>query len=324
MGREHIGDVVNTTPGIAVVRKSFPHARVVVEIGERAAAVLENFPGIDEVWPRPTHQGALGKLRRVREIKRAHFDLALLFDDTNDLVLHAKLGGVPIRLGIWRGVKYEELFCAYVPFVRKKHELRDHIRELLEMMGCDVSGYRPRLFPSEADRAAADAALRDLGEGPWIGVHPGASEPKRRWPIEKWCALVDALHDRGLRVLLLEGPGDGALADAIQAGAGTMPSRIRSQLTVLSFASLTSGLDTLVCGDTGPMHLAATMGTRVVALYGPAYPEHTGPWGEGHRLLQEPCPCPERHPRHCTGACMEAHCPRKVADAVTETQALLP
>lgn len=323
MGREHIGDVVNTTPGIAVVRRSFPHARVVVEIGARAAPVLENFPGI-EIWPRPTHQGAIGKVRRVCEIKREHFDLALLFDDTNDLVLHAKLGGVPVRLGIWRGVKYKELFCAYIPLVRSKHELRDHVRELLELMGCDVGDYRPRLYPSDEDRAAAQEVLEELGQGPWVGLHPGASEPKRRWPAEKWSALIDSLHERGLRVLLLEGPGDAALAESIEEGATTRPRRLRTRLSVLAFACLTGGLDTLVCGDTGPMHLAATMGTRVVALYGPAYPEHTGPWGAGHRLLQEPCPCPERHPRHCTGACMQAHCPKRVADAVEETQALLP
>lgn len=318
--REHIGDIVNTTGAIACLRASFPDAKLVVDVGERAVPVLENFPGIDEIWPRPTHQGALGKWRYIRRLRRCGFDLAVIFDDSNPHVLHAKLGGIPFRVGIWRGVKYESLYCAYVPLRRERHELRDHCRLLLELMGCDTSDCSPRLYVSEADRAAASAILREMGlpnGHPLVGIHPGASEPRRRWPIEHFATLVDSLEGHA-DVLLLGGDADRQAIEDLRRRCRRNPHMLPRPLSILQFAALCASLDLMICGDTGPMHLAATMGTRVVVLYGPAYPEHTGPYGRGHVILQEPCSCPERTPKVCPGECLRNLRPERVRDAACE------
>lgn len=315
--REHIGDIVNTTAGIACLRAHFPNARLVVEVGERAVPVLENFPGLDEVRPRPTHQGLLGKIRHVRWLRRQSFDLAVIFDDSNSHVLFAKLGGIPMRLGVWRGLKHEHLYCAYVPYRRDMHEIRDHCRCLLAMLGVDTSDYRPRLYPSEADRQIVLEALEELGlpaDRPLIGLHPGGSEPRRRWPLEHFASLIDLLRDRA-DLLLLGGDSDRVAVEDLKARCHEPPRTLSRSLSILQFAALCSMLDLLICGDTGPMHLAATMGTPVVALYGPAYPEHTGPYGNGHVLLQEPCRCAERSPKTCPGECMRNLSPKRVFEA---------
>jgi ADP-heptose:LPS heptosyltransferase len=315
--REHIGDIVNTTGAIACLREHFPSAHLVVEIGERAVAVLENFPGIDEIWVRPTRQGFFGKISHVRRLRRAAFDLAVIFDDSNSHVLHAKLGGIPLRVGIWRGVKYEDHYCAYVPYVRERHELRDHCQLLLEMLGCDTRSYRPRLYISEDDTRAARAALGELSlpnGKPIVGPHPGASLPIRRWPVAHFAQLIDGLAASN-HVLLLGGESDGVTIEQIRGIAAVPPAVLNKTLTILQFAALAGLLDALICGDTGPMHLAAVMGTRVVALYGPSYPEHTGPFGEGHQILQESCHCPERNVKSCSGQCLKDLRPERVLAA---------
>lgn len=317
--REHVGDIVNTTAGLACLRAHFPSAYLVVEVGERAASVLENFPGLDEIRVRPTHQGLLGKIAHVRWLKRQNFDLAVIFDDSNSHVLFAKLGGIPIRVGIWRGVKYEHLYCAYVPYRREMHEIRDHCRCLLEMLGCDISDFRPRLYPTSRDREVAESALRDVGLMPGkrlIGVHPGGSEARRRWPVDSFASLIDGLRSKA-DVLLLGGEADRAAIEEVSRRCSEPPRTLDRPLTLLQFAVMCSALDLLICGDTGPMHIAATMGTRVLALYGPAYPEHTGPFGPGHLILQESCECPERSTKVCPGECLHRLRPERVLEAAT-------
>lgn len=318
--REHVGDIVNTTAGLACLRAHFPKAHLVVEVGERAVPVLENFPGLDEVRTRPTHQGLLGKLRHIRWLRSQSFDLAVIFDDSNSHVLFAKLGGIPMRLGIWRGVKYEHLYCGYVPYRRDMHEVRDHCRCLLEMIGADTSDFRPALYPSAGDIDTAQSVLRELElptDRPLVGLHPGGSEPRRRWPIQHFAALVDALRDRA-DLLVLGGAADrGAIEDLLKR-CNPPPQTLRRPLSVLEFAALCASLDLMICGDTGPMHVAATMGTRVLALYGPAYPEHTGPFGDRHTILQEPCSCPERSLKNCPGECLRRLTPSRVRDAACE------
>lgn len=318
--REHIGDIVNTTGAIACLRANFPKATLVVEVGERAVSVFENFPGIDEIWPRPTHQGAFGKWRQIRRLRRYGFDLAVIFDDSNPHVLHAKLGGIPFRVGIWRGVKYESLYCAYVPYRRERRDVLDHCRMLLELMGCDTVDSDPRLYVQELDREVAAECLKELSlpkDRPLIGVHPGSTDATRRWPVQHFARLIESLEPRG-DVLLLGAASEVEAIDSIRSRCRKPPPRLERSLTLLQFAALTATLDLFISGDTGPMHIAAVMGTPVVALYGPTYPHHTGPWGEGHTLLQEPCPCPQRHPSTCSGACLEHLHPDRVYEAACE------
>ncbi len=297
--REHVGDIVNTTGALLDLRRCFPDSFIAAEIGERAVGVLQNFPGLDRIVLRPTRQGLMGKIGHLLGMRRERYDLAVIFDDTNDHVLHAWLAGISLRAGIWRGVKYRQFFSAYVPYVIDKHELRDHCRLLLEALGCPPPYSPPRLFVSKQDRLEAEKLLSSNEQ--MVGVHPGASEPKRRWPASYFARLLDLLGPRGV---LLGGASDKSVVQEIVGLCQRPPATIGKDMSILQFAAVCESLQVLVCGDTGPMHIAATMGTPVVALYGPAYPSHTGPIGEGHRILQAACSCPKRVPDVCQGTCM--------------------
>lgn len=315
-GREHIGDVVNLTGPLKALRERFPNAHITVEVGERTTDLLHGFPYVNEVWARPTRQGASGKVKHILRLKRAGFDLAVLLDDSNDLVLQAKLGGIPRRIGIWRGKKYEDLFDAYVPYQREIHEVRDHGSRIIQLLGGNTDPCLPCLFPSEADRQAARAVLESLsGPGPLIGIHPGSADPMKRWGIEPLAKTAALLISQGARVVLVGGPSDQSDLDSLQAMAGPRILRLKERLSILSFGFFLSGLDRLICMDSGPMHLCAALGGRVCALYGPTYLSHSSPAGEGHTLFHKACPCPERSSKTCTRACFEAITPEEVAGA---------
>lgn len=292
--REHIGDVVNSTAALHCLRRCYPQAYLCVEVGERTVEVLNGFPGIDEIWVRPTHQGLWGKLAFIRRLRRERFDLAVILDDSADMVLHAWLAGIPNRFGVSRKRKFRRLYTAFVQHSTSRHETLDHFRDLVEMLGCDTSDYRPHLYPSPEDRQATETALRQAGwdgRTPLVGINPGASRQHRRWFPERFAQVCDALAEDGYTSVVLGGCEDGSLVDEILRHCRNHPVVLTGKLNILQVAALMPRLRLLITADTGPMHLAAAMGTRVVALYGVSDPAYTGPFGAGHVIIRHSEPC---------------------------------
>jgi len=292
--REHIGDVVNSTAALHCLRRRFADAYLCVEVGERAAEVLRNFPGIDELWVRPTHQGLWGKLRFILRLRKGRFDLAVILDDSADMVLHAWLGGIPLRVGVRRKRKFQRLYTAFVPHNPSRHETLEHFRDVVKLLGCDTADYRPRLHPSFEDVQTANRELRQAGwdgETPLVGIHPGASRKHRQWFADRFARVCDALAERSVRCVVIGGRGDLLLAQQILAGCRTHPLMLTGKLTILQTAALMPLLRLLITADSGPMHIAAAMGTKVVALYGISDPAYTGPFGEGHVIIRHNEPC---------------------------------
>ncbi len=292
--REHIGDVVNSTAALHCLRRRFARAYLCVEVGERAAEVLQNFPGIDEIWIRRTHQGLWGKLQCIYRLRKGRFDLAVILDDSADMVLHAWMAGIPVRVGVRRKRKFEGLYTAFVPHDPSRHETLEHFRDLVQMLGGDVSDYRPRLYPSAEDRQAAERELYQAGwdgSTPLVGLNPGASREHRQWFPERFAQVCDALSEQGMQCVVLGGPGDRGLVEQMLAHCHSHPLVLTGRLTILQLAALMPRLSLLITADSGPMHIAAAMGTRVVALYGRSDPAYTGPFGEGHVILRHPEPC---------------------------------
>lgn len=314
--REHVGDLVNTTPALLALRRAFPESEIVVECGASAVGVLENFPAVDEVWSRPTHQGALGKVRAIRRMRRGDFDLAVLLDDSHDLMLHARLAGIPLRVGVWRGRKFGWCYTAAVACATRGHELRDSLRSLLDLVEAPMGDLRPTLFPASGDRQAAETALAEVGlsSARLAVIHPGASDARRQAPPELWAATGKALRSMDITPLVVAGPKENELTAQIRAFDSQMPS-VGRQLSILQLAALFGRCAVVLCGDTGPMHIAAAMRTPVVALFGPSDPERDGPFGEEHVCLQGACACPVRSVATCTKTCLRSIRPEEVARA---------
>ena len=183
-------------------------------------------------------------------------------------------------------------------------------------------------MPSAA-LARADAWLTGAGIGghrPFVALAPGAAHATKRWPADRWQALAAALIERGSDVVLVGGPGDREVADAVAAataGAASAAGRTSLQET----GAIIRRATTAVSGDTGVMHMATAVGTAVVALFGPTVRQFGFfPYAERARVVELPLGC---RPCHAMGGpvcplghhlCLRGIAPESVMEAVMEIE----
>ena len=168
--------------------------------------------------------------------------------------------------------------------------MSEYYLKALGPAGVPVVTRQVRLIPRDADvqqwRRFVGAAGRTLL------VHPGSRSAWRIWPSERFAALCDRVQDElGAQVVLVGGPAEGGLISAIRSKAKTHLLVVEGTTPLPKFAALAASCSALLCHDSGPMHVAAAVGTRVVALYGSQNPVLFRPHGEGHTQLLPPTPC---------------------------------
>lgn len=325
LAREHIGDLVCTIPALRSLRQLYPHARIVVELGERATCVLENCPYVDELILRPRHQGLRGKARFIRELRRRRFDLGVILDDSADMPLFLWLGNVTRRVGLARKKRFVHLLTDPVPYDFETHEMIDNFRNVVAHLGADISDPVPELAITAAEVDAVDRMLAAAGvtaTDTLVALNPSASTQPRHWPPERFAELGARLSTLpGVRLLLTGGPGDQRLVEDILSRMQTPPIVVMG-VTVLQLAETLRRSTLLVSGDTGPMHIACAVGTPVVALFGPSKPPISGPgYVDGNIVIQNKTePCSGCSWEQCVHAnrCMRTISVAEVADAVTD------
>ena len=199
-----------------------------------------------------------------------------------------------------------------------------HITDLylrpLEHLGVPVRTRECRLEARPEDVAAG---RRRLG-GARLLVHPGSRSAWRVWPAERFAAVIDAAHAAtGEPTAIVAGPGEQDTVEAVVRAARSPLVRIDANLPIPALAGLFAAARVLLCHDSGPMHLAAAVGTRVVALFGSQPLAVWRPLGDGHAALQAPLPCADCvAPDRCTPAdsyhnlCVRRLEPDRVAAAV--------
>lgn len=152
-----------------------------------------------------------------------------------------------------------------------------------------------------------------------IGLNLGASHPVNRWPIKHFHELDTILQKRGYKAVLIGGKQDRALAEEFFALGASDALDLVGRASITQTAAVLSHCDLLVSADTGPLHLATAVGTRVVGLYGAADPLRTGPIGDGHIVIQAIIACVPCRKRRCKSGktgCMEVIKPEVVADII--------
>lgn len=159
-----------------------------------------------------------------------------------------------------------------------------------------------------------------VGVSPYVVLHPGCEAPARQWPPRRCAQAVDALHDRGYRVLVTGGPGERALTAAV---AGEHGIDLGGATDLAQLSAVLAGADAVVVGNTGPAHLAAAVGTPVVSLFAPVVPARRwAPYGVAHVLLgDQDAPCRDSRARECPVAghpCLSAVTAADVIEAVSE------
>jgi heptosyltransferase-1 len=157
--------------------------------------------------------------------------------------------------------------------------------ELVSAIAGDVLKPVPPLLPVDsAAEAWAEATLPEADQRLAVLINPGAGWGAKRWPVERYAAVAQALTERGCRVLVNAGPGEEPLAEAIASASAATP----LVCSLAQLIALARRVSLVIAGDTGPLHLACALGRSVVGIYGPTDPSRNGPFGTRFTVLRSP------------------------------------
>jgi heptosyltransferase I len=313
-----MGDVLHALPAVAMLRRALPEAQIGWVIERRWRELLcapgielagsrgAGRPLVDEVHlvdTRAWRKRLLGAETRrdfvaaFRGMRIQEYDAALDMQGAIKSVMVAELSGARTILG-FRKPREQAARWLYNTVVdgRAEHVIEKNVEVVqiwLEEIGLSraTSTLQPgtALLPRDRDsEARIDATLKSMSSGrSAIAIlNPGAGWGAKQWPPACYGKLAARLAARGLRSLINYGPGEESLAREAVASSGGNSVALFSSLSELMALARRSQL--FVGGDTGPMHLAALLGVKTVALFGPTDPAINGPYWAGTRVLRDP------------------------------------
>lgn len=286
-----LGDVVLTTPVIRAVRAHFPNAYIAMLVAKQSADVLQENPHLDEIitFDRFSKNKDTGEmLRVVRILRERKFTLTIDLQRKLRTELLMYLSGAAERVGKGR------LCTVRVPEQGNKHATA-HYFDLLHAAGIPAVDQRLEMFlaaPERADAARQFDAAGVTKTGLKVGLFPGAGWKLREWMPERFAAIGDKLVEHfDANVLIFGGQTEAELVDTV---ANLMDARaitFAGDLAIRELAACIEKCDLFLTNDTGPMHIAAAVGTPTVSLFGPGNHIRFQPLGELHQIIRHDVPC---------------------------------
>lgn len=308
-GTNWIGDAVMTVPALRALRRLLPHAHITLAIREWARAIFTNADFLDDILISETSHGALGNLNRLRhEIalwRERNFDLAVLLPNSFDAALVPFAARVPMRSGFatahrarlltnpipvpaWRGERHEVFY--YLEIVA---QLEDSLTGKV-----DFAAREPEfdLRVSDARRIHVVEILRARGVNfarPVVAICPGSTNSlAKRWGTERFAALADRLIEQAdAEVVLIGAKQEMDVTEQVVSAMRHQPKILTGELTLAETIAALDLCAVLISNDTGPAHIAAALGTKIIAIFGPTNPLTTRPFGAHAHVVRQPPAC---------------------------------
>jgi heptosyltransferase-1 len=300
------GDVLHALPTLEALRAAYPLAHITWLVEAAYAPLLSGHPALDEVWVAPRLRPAEfwsgsnpATLRRLVQQLRAHpFDLVVDVQGLFKSAVWVALARSPRKVGYdkTRELSYLALTERVDPFDPEAHAVKRYLN-LAHYLGAPFTSPRFRLGLDAA--ADISALIPDEANRPLAVLHPGARWSSKLWPLASWARLAEWLRDQGFQVAVTGSAADRELAASITAQCRAPLLNLAGSTSLAQLAGILRKSRLAVTTDTGAMHLAAALGTKVVALFGPTAPWRTGPFGEGHRVVRLGLPCSPCFKRQC-------------------------
>ncbi len=336
-----IGDVVHTLPALTTLRRHFPEARISWLVEAAGGELIQGHRALSHRILLPRHEWR--RLSRggrwwasvaqfvgfLREFRQERYDLAIDFQGLAKSAVWMAFARARRKAGFGSGMQSREgawlALNERVPPVSPDIHALERGLLLLESVGFSRLPLRYDLEPGPQAAAEVVPLLHAVGVGdgvPFVVVNPITRWPTKDWEPSRFASVVDALEGAGLPAVFTGAPGDCEAIDAIAAHMTSKPRRLEGRTRLAGLAELCRRARVVLSTDTGPMHIAAAVGTPVVALFGPTAPCRTGPYGEGHVVIRaglDCSPCFKRRcetKRHEPRACMLRIEPSAVVAAV--------
>lgn len=335
-----LGDVVMATPLVRTLRQSQPRARLSLLVLPSGAQLLEGLGGIDEIIVyrrKDEHAGLGGMWRLAKDLRRRKFDLAISCPNSFSQALLLRMAGIPRRMGWAYGGRGFLLTDKLVPEMKGHRRLPrpmpQYYLDFARRLGCEVLSAHARLATTPAGDEEASKFLYERGVvhgTPLAGFNIGAAfGPSKLWTARGFAGVAQGLREsRGLRPIVLCGPGEEALAREVEDAIGGDVVRTSDRvLTIAGLKSLVRRLALLVTTDTGPRHFAVAFDVPYVCVMGSTDPRMTDqPEARGEIVRREPLldcmPCHEKVCPLVHHKCLEDVTPSQVLAAASRV--LLP
>jgi heptosyltransferase-2 len=329
-GTNWLGDAVMTTPALMRLREKFPDAHIAILTPKKLLELWLHHPAIDEMIYFMPGEFTFSVAQKLRAGK---FDLALVLPNSPRSAIESWFAGIPQRIGYarpWRNwfltarvaprpdavkmrkrtpTEIHQLIQRPVSEIRNAsaHQIHEYLH-LVAALGASPEPMPPQLVvtPDEIEAVKKKFGLNVIGRT-IFGLNPGAEYgPAKRWPVEKFIFAAQQIQQRTSCTWILFGSkADVAIASRIESAMPSPPSAIWNLAGKTSLRELMALLKicrVLLTNDSGPMHVAAALGTPVVVPFGSTSPELTGPGLPGdaqNRLLKSDAPCSPCFLREC-------------------------
>lgn len=305
---DHLGDVLLTTPAIRALRAARPNLEIHMLVGPWAANIMANYPDVDYVltvpfpgFSRQPKDGLSSPYRIAfdtsRHLRRIGYDSAVIFRPDHWWgAMVAYLAGIPERIGYQ--MPDTTPFLTNALESRRDHAVIKNMRLVERWTGPTTPQQAILDFPvNEAQQQEARSLLREYGirlQEKLVCIHPGSGTWVKQWSATKWAEVADILSEQLEAKIVLTGTqGESHLTDAIEQAMQTEAINLAGKTSIPQLAALYTRSQVALGPDSGPLHLAAAVGTPTVTLFGPADPIEFGPWGphQKHIVLTSPIGC---------------------------------
>ena len=332
-----IGDVIHTLPALNAVRSYYPNANITWLVEDAAAPLVQGHKALDRVLvsKRKRWLKALRSLSFLDTIKEVYGFIKALRDTRYDMILDFQAllkSGVLIalargrrKIGFGKGLEHMEHSYIFlnerIPAVDMEIHALSRGMILLNAVGIPTNEIEYKLPMSDHDRKKIDELMKQHGingEKSLIAINPVAKWETKLWPKKQFAELADMLVDQyDMKIVFTGGIKDYSIIQAITSSMKGRAINFAGKTTLTELAALYEKAALVVSTDTGPMHLAAAVGTPVVALFGPTAPWRTGPYGPGHQIITAELECSPCFKRRCeTTDCMYQISVMQVFDGV--------
>lgn len=340
-----IGDLVLSLTAVRTLKRTYPDAQVDLLALPSSAAIIAHDPDLTQIitydpniWRRPKAllqpKNWINLANLLKRLHSRRYDLAVsLFGNWAGIL--AVLSGAKRRVGFGRE-SYPGFMTDSVPGRHwsprdSKHEV-DYCLQLARAAGATPTEQDriPRLYVSEQASSQVERLLRNEGiesSKPLIVCHVSSNNGQsKRWPIPYWATLIDHLiREDNAQIVLTGAPNDLPLIENVTSRTKEHPINLAGKTSLQQLAALLQRANLVISGDSGPMHIAAAVGTPLIAIHGPTNPAHTGPISSGATILRSPIWCSPcynaKTPADCrfyTTQCMKNILPTQVLQIIHE------
>lgn len=323
------GDIVHSLPFLAVLKKRYPQAEIHWVIAKGLHSFLEGHPLIHKLWIMDkdswkdlTRIGkSFGEMNAFRKgLRDERFDISIDLSGLLRSGLITWAAGARYRLGFSDSDEGSPFFYTHEITGGDQIHAIDRYLLLAGLIDCDISEISYP-FPPLPD---ITRLLNDLPKQFCIMV-PSAGKKANRWPAKRFAKLAQCLH---VPSLIIAGPSDHDIAAEVVSGSAGKAINLAGKTGLKELVALTQHASFFICNDTGPMHIAAALGIPVFALFGPANPIRTGPYGENSTVIRVPMDCsPCYAHKPCTQhnwRCMNELTVESVYEHITANPKLFP